>query len=474
MRHRHLSRTAPVLAAAAVAAGLLAASPAHAAPAAVPSGQSDVNGDGYGDLVIASEATVSGVHGAGAVVVNTGSSGGIAAARTQIVSQNSAGVPGEAEKDDRFGSALATGDLNGDGYTDVVTGTPKEKVGSDADGGTVAVLWGSKSGLSGGTTIDDPAASAHDAFGNRLAVGDFDADGRADLAVGTSDESVWIFGGVTKGGAASHRELKTAIAPTSPDYYRSLSAADFDGDGHDDLVVGGRYDEDGSYDGAALVYPGATGTYTALPDEAPSATTGDFDGDGHDDLLLGSSDNNRAVAYEGSAQGLRASARRTLTQDTPGVPGATEPDDFFGEGVAAGDLNGDGYDDVAVGAEFETVGSVPNAGSVTILRGSPDGLTGTGAQAFHQGTAGVPGANEAYDRFGSAVHLTDTNRDGRADLAVGAPMENTSNGAVWSLRGGASGITTSHAVSFTAATAGLPKDPYQYFGRSMPTTAHGS
>ncbi|MFJ2766805.1 VCBS repeat-containing protein [Streptomyces sp. NPDC087300] len=464
-------RTAPAVAVA-LAAGLLAATSAHAAPATSPGGPSDVNGDGYGDLVTASEAGVSGVPRAGAIVVNTGSVDGISAGRVQIVTQNSAGVPGAAEENDMFGSALATGDLNGDGYTDVVAGTPHETVDGDADGGTVAVLWGAKSGLSGGTTLADPAPAAHDLFGNRLAVGDFDGDGRPELAVGTGGDDVWIFDGVTKTGAAGHRELSTDIAPDGSDYYRALTAGDFDGDGKDDLVVGGRYDEDGSFDGASLVYPGASGTATVLPDEAHAAATGDFDGDGKDDLIVGSPDANTVTAYAGGAEGLTTSRRRTLTQDSPGVPGVTESEDAFGEAVAAGDVDGDGFDDVAVGVEFETVDSVANTGEVVVLRGSADGLTGTGSQVVHQGSAGVPGANEPYDRFGSAVRLTDTNRDGRADLAAAAPMENTSNGALWSLRGAADGISSSHAVSFSAATAGLSKEPYTYFGRSMPTSAY--
>lgn len=469
--HRH--RTASAVAVA-LAAGLLAVTPAQAAPAAASGGQSDVNGDGYGDLVTASEAAVAGASGAGAIVVNTGSSSGISADRSHIISQNSSGVPGAPEKNDRFGSALATGDLNGDGYTDIVAGTPHEKVDDDVDGGTVAVLWGSKSGIDGGTTLPDPAPGAHDRFGNRLAVGDFDGDDRPELAIGTGSDDVWIFDGVTRSGAAGHRELTTDIVADSSEYYRSLAAGDFDGDGRDDLVVGGRYDKDGSFDGASLVYPGATGTYTALPDEAHAAATGDFDGDGRDDLILGSPDDSAVTAYMGGTDGLTVSAHRTLTQDSQGVPGVEEPEDAFGEVVAAGDVDGDGYDDVAVGAEFETVGSVPNTGEVVILRGSADGLTGTGSQALHQGTAGVPGANEAYDRFGAAVRLTDTNRDGYADLAAAAPMENTSNGALWSLRGSTDGVVSSHAVSFSAATTGLSKEPYTYFGRSMPTSAHGS
>ncbi|GAB2824353.1 VCBS repeat-containing protein [Streptomyces daliensis] len=350
-----------------------------------------------------SEAAVSGVPGAGAIVVNTGSSSGIAAGRSRIVTQDSPGVPGAAEEGDMFGSVLATGDLDGDGYTDVVAGTPDEEVGTDVEGGTVAVLWGSASGLDGGTTLTDPAPTTHDRFGAHLAVGDFTGDGRPDLAVGTSDNGVWVFDGVPRTGATEPRRLETAIVADSSKYYRSLTAGDFDGDGTDDLAVGGRYEGDGGFGGATLVYTAAAGTPTVLRDEAHAAASADFDGDGSDDLVLGSPDGNSVTAYRGGAEGLRASARTTLTQDSPGVPGADEPEDSFGEAVATGDVDGDGYADVAVGAEFETVGSVASTGSVVVLRGSAAGLTGDGAQAVHQGTSGVPGANEAYDRFGAAV-----------------------------------------------------------------------
>ncbi|MFD7918127.1 FG-GAP and VCBS repeat-containing protein [Streptomyces sp. NPDC059740] len=467
------SRTAPVLAAA-LAAGLFAAVPAHAAPSASPHGRSDVNGDGYGDLVTASEATVAGLAHAGAIVVNTGSADGISAKRVQIVTQNSAGVPGAAEKGDLFGSVLATADLNDDGYTDVVAGTPAEDVDGDVDGGTVAVLWGTKSGLGSGTTLPDPAPSAHDRFGDRLAVGDFNGDGQPELAVGTDSNDVWIFEGVSSAGATGKRRLDTAVAADGPDYYRSLAAGDFDGDGTDDLVVGGRYDEDNSFDGAALVYPGAAGAYTVLPDEAHVAAAGDFDGDGRDDLVTGSPDDNSITAYRGGAQGLAASSRTTLTQDSPGVPGVTEQEDSFGDAVAVGDVNRDGYADVVVGDDFEAIGTVQNAGEVVVLHGSAAGLTGTGAQVVHQGTEGVPGANETYDRFGATVRLTDTDRDGYDDLAAAAPTENTSNGALWSLHGSSGGVSAGKAVSFSAATAGLSQEPYQYFGQSMPTSTYGS
>ncbi len=92
-----------------------------------------------------------------------------------------------------------------------------------------------------------------------------------------------------------------------------------------------------------------------------------------------------------------------------------------------------------------------------MLRGGASGLTGTGAQSFNQGTAGVPGANESSDLFGGAVHLADHNKDGRADLSVGAAGENSDDGAVWVLRGSTKGVTVTGAVNFGAGSVGIGK-----------------
>ena len=92
-----------------------------------------------------------------------------------------------------------------------------------------------------------------------------------------------------------------------------------------------------------------------------------------------------------------------------------------------------------------------------MLRGGASGLTGTGAQSFNQGTSGVPGANESSDMFGDAIHLADRNKDGRADLSVGAAGENSDDGAVWVLRGSAGGVTATGAVSFGVSSVGIGK-----------------
>ena len=102
----------------------------------------------------------------------------------------------------------------------------------------------------------------------------------------------------------------------------------------------------------------------------------------------------------GGPEGLDADrAPLVLTQDTAGVPGASETGDRFGSGVDLGDIDGDGYADLAVGAAGENGG----AGAVTVLYGSPSGLTTGGAQYYTQNTAGVPGASEDGDLFGATV-----------------------------------------------------------------------
>ncbi|MFE2535702.1 FG-GAP-like repeat-containing protein [Streptomyces sp. NPDC059371] len=449
--------------AAALAGGLLVTLPGAAS--AAPSGLADdFNGDGYRDLATgAPGAVANGKAKAGAVVVNYGSASGISAARHTTTSQSSSGVPGTSETSDRFGTELAHGDLNRDGYGDLVVGTPLEDVGSDADGGSVTILWGGSSGLSGGTTIGDPNASGHDLFGRSLAVGDFTGDGKADLAVGSTGKDVWIFkGGFTKaGGAAGKLRFDASIESGAyPKGAVQLAAGDFDDDGTDDVVVGSS--------AGNFVYRGAS-TGPTLQTEAGAGyagafTVADFDRDGHDDLVVGTdfvdilntpAKGGYATVFYGGTAGVDTTRSAVFSQDTAGVPGSDESDDWFGGSLAAGDVNGDGYPDLAVGADNESIGSAAGVGNVWVLRGGASGLKGTGAQSFNQGTAGVPGANEPSDVFGGAVHLADHNKDGRADLSVGAGGENSDDGAVWVLRGSTGGITTTGAVSFGAASVGI-------------------
>ncbi|CAM5341172.1 VCBS repeat-containing protein OS=Streptomyces alboniger OX=132473 GN=CP975_15005 PE=4 SV=1 [Streptomyces alboniger] len=136
------------------------------------------------------------------------------------------------------------------------------------------------------------------------------------------------------------------------------------------------------------------------------------------------------------------------------MPGAGEAEDRFGSAVSVGDVNGDKFADVAVGASGEDNGTANDSGSVTILFGSATGLKGSGAKSYTQNTAGVPGSSETGDGFGMSVRLVDLDKNGKADLVTGSGYEN-GYGAITVLRGSASGLTTTGATSFTARGVSL-------------------
>ncbi len=356
-------------------------------------------------------------------------------------------------------------------------GSVGEDVGSDADGGSVTVVWGGKSGLSGGRGVPDPAVSAHDEYGMSLTVGDFSGDGLADLAVGSTGSDIWIHEGFSKAsGPGAHHELTTGLQTGSSIYgAQNLSAGDLDGDGTDDLVVTGS--EASTYDDGTMIYLGSDRGFTYQTFLKTGgwelATVGDLNGDGYDDVVSaayggdGKSLGGSVSAYLGGAQGVRTQPQTTIDQDTPGVPGADEEGDWFGNDLSIADVDGDGYGDLAVGTLHETVGTAKIAGSVTVLRGSAAGLTATGAQSFTQNTAGVPGTAESADRFGASVRLSDLTGDGKADLSVGSDGENHPSGSLYSLRGSASGVTTKNAISFGPGSLGMSTTGYLRLGQDM-------
>lgn len=491
MHQHHLRLALATATAAALTGGLLTFSAATATAAdstTVP--QADFNGDGIGDVAFsASGAYVNGKKGAGQLVVLYGTAGGVSSAKRSVISQNTAGVPGTAETDDFFGAETAYGDFNDDGYDDIAVSSPWEDIDSDADGGGLAVLWGSAKGITGtGVGIADPAASSHDQWGKNLAAGDFDGDGRDDLAVGNTSSTLYVHkGGISASGTAlggRHtvkppiRSGGTARGPLN------LTAGDVNGDGRTDLVVDG-YETQTDYGwNTNYLLPGTANGLSAASAQALKAgiitAIGDINGDGFGDIVSGmywNKTGSDGVTFPGAADGGKvwitygsasgAGSVTGITQNTGNVPGTAEKNDYFGYELDLGDVNGDGFQDLVVGVAGENLGSATDAGMVIVLYGSASGLnTSTGTQSFAQSTAGVPGEDEKNDALGADVKLDDVTGDGRADLLAGS-YENDGNGGVLYLPSNGTKITASGSRAVSPSTSGVSTTGSPAFGANF-------
>ena len=302
------------------------------------------------------------------------------------------------------GPTVATGDFDGDGFDDLAAGVPGKDSGRALDAGAVVVVYGSTEGVDtsrsqqlvpGGSDLAGTTES-DDLFGAAVASGDFDADGYDDLVVGVPGEddgadedvgAVIVVAGSADGLVASisRQRMSGAGLPGSSAAGDQVGAAlaigDFDGDRYDDLAVGAPGDDTGAADAGAVE-------------------------------VLG-----------GSTTGLIAASGLELVAGNEGLAGRAQGGDLLGAALAAGDLDGDGQDDLAMGAPGQDVGGATNAGEVALVTGSGTGLDPSTSLSVRAGRGGVTGRSERDDVFGTSLAIGDVDGVGTADLVVGVPGE---------------------------------------------------
>jgi fibronectin type 3 domain-containing protein len=354
----------------------------------------DINGDGYADLVVGAPgySTQTGrayvFHSRGASGVTAGATPQGAAAEADSI------LTGEATSN-KFGNSVAIGDLNGDGYADLVVGA----IDYGTQAGRVYVFHSrGASGVTAGATPQEAAAEAEsiltgeateNSFGNSVATGDLNGDGYADLAVGaelynTSTGRAYVFhsrgaSGVTANatpvGAAVEAESILTGEATENSFGTSVAIGDLNGDGYADLVVGARGFSTSTGRAYGFHSRGASGvTANATPvgaaaeaesiltgeatsnDFGVSVAIGDVNGDGYADLVVGartySTNRGRAYGFHSrGASGVTANATPVgAAAEAESILDGEDADGNFGSSVATGDLNGDGYADLVVGA----------------------------------------------------------------------------------------------------------------------------
>ena len=428
----------------------------------------DVNGDGYPDVIVGAPNTTKG----NAYLFYSSGTGGI----TSTTAGNAGTVTmiGPASGSN-FGRATALGDINGDGYADAIVGASNTTSGSvyvlysTLNGGAWGIVNLSTAGLVGDTLT---GASAGSQFGRAVAVGDVNGDGYDDIVAGapnTSSGNTYSFygasggvGSLTAGGAGTNTQ--TGIS-SGTGFGLAAAIGDTNGDGNSDLVVGAPQSQLGNayvFYGTSSGLPSATaggvGTNTLTGANRYSffgsaLALGDFNDDGYADIAIGAPGQTGSVyAIYGSSGGIsNAIGGGAGTNTLTGPSWASQ----CGSGVAVGDLNGDGYADVIIGAPGTTDGD-----AYVFLSSSSGVANATGGSGGSNTLAGAV----SQSQFGASLSSGDYNGDGYADLLVGSAELST--GYAYTFTSSSSGPGNQAAGLGTSATLTGPSSNAQ-FGMSL-------
>jgi hypothetical protein len=417
-------------------------------------GAGDVNGDGYDDVIVGAYLYDAGESDEGAAFVFLGSATGIPSgdpntAATRLQSNQMGAELGI--------SVAGAGDVNGDGYDDVIVGARFYDA-RETDEGAAFVFLGSASGIADG----DPNTAAarlesnqsFALFGASVAgAGDVNDDGYDDVVAGaylyesnpmleTDEGAAFVF----LGSASGIADGDPNTAATRLDSNQDLSlfglsvagAGDVNGDGYDDAIVGAPfYDAGEDNEGVAFVFLGsASGIADGGPATAAArlesdqqdadmgfsvAGAGDVNGDGYGDVIVGADEYDAGEAGEGAAFVFLGSASGIANGDPNTAATRLESNQVgadFGISVAgAGDVDGDSYDDVIVGAHLYDVGG-SEQGAAFVFLGGPSGIAhGDPVTAAAQLNTGQPDSEMGRSVAGAG----DVDGDGDADVIAGAP-----------------------------------------------------
>ncbi len=410
----------------------------------------DVDRDGFADLLVAAPNAAGTALDEGRVTLYRGSATGFAT--TPSWSQRGS-VRGAL-----FGFALAgPGDLTGDGYPDVAVGVPGAATVAYGSRGAVQVFAGGPTGLAASPAWAGDSLAAETYLGYALAAaGDTDGDGQPELAVGAP---YWSHLADRDGRALLYERAAVPFGPDADwDAVGSLyaveygiaatGAGDIDGDGFADLLVGERcVPDETACHGAVFLHRGGPAGPASLPAWSVRSATahdglgpalagaGDLNGDGFGDVVVGAPTDGQAFAYAGRADVFLGSAAGLAPSPSWSALGPAEAA-LYGLAVAgAGDVNGDGYDDLLVAAPYYWYGAAE--GRVWLYLGSAGGPS---AEADWRASGAL-----GDGAFGSALAgAGDVNGDGYADVIAGAPLEQNmlgGQGSAYLYLGGPTGLS---------------------------------
>jgi hypothetical protein len=407
----------------------------------------DVNGDGYDDLIVGAPLYDNSPNNEGAAFAFHGSAGGL----SSVASWSAEGGQFNGE----FAASVScAGDTNDDGFDDVIVGAPKISSGS-SDEGAAYVYLGSATGLSTTAIWKGRGGSFGVLYGTAVAgAGDVNNDGYDDIAVGAprfngtiQDEGrAWVYLGSSSGpadtavwtgrGGLTHSNFGAALA----------GAGDVNGDGFDDLLVGApTYSNGEANEGRAFLFLGSSSGPSQTPDwlaevnqiDAGFATAlagaGDVDGDGYDDVAIGAPLFDSVAPDSGRVVLFHGSSAGLELGPRWGSDGI-ENGELFGSSVSlAGDVNGDGFSDLLVGSPLAD-NKIVNEGLAFLYHGSTFGLSLLPDASWD--------SKQADSEFGWWVAAADVDDDGFYDVSVGAPLYDnghTDEGAAFLFPGSAHG-----------------------------------